>query len=105
MSVGRGVPGHRLSGGKQSELALPDPAQQDHRRVRSAQSFPRAILDPSLATHRDAVLDADDIGMPGDVRPALATRKDGLDLLVYRSARRTLAPLRVVDHDEEVQVA
>ena len=42
--------------------------------------------------------------MPGDVLPAFPAGKDGLDLLVDRSAFGTLPSLRVIDHDEEVQV-
>src|SRR5207248_972479 len=79
-------------------------AKQDHRCVRSTQSFPRAVLDLSLSTDRHAVLNTDDIRVVCDVFPTLSTGKDRLDLLVDRSTRGTLSSLRVVDHDEKVKM-
>src|SRR3990167_3780981 len=94
----------RSSGGKQSQLSLPEPAKQDHRCVRVAQSFPRTVLDLSLSTDRHPVLNTDDIRVVCDVFPTLSTGKDRLDLLMDWSAVGTLPSLRVVDHDQKVQM-
>src|SRR6185503_5697012 len=102
--VGRFELCQRFSGGKQSELPPPEPAQHDHRCIRSAQPFPRTVLDLSLPADRHPVLDTDDIRVLRDVFPGLSASKDRFDLLMDRRALGTLASLRVVDHDEEMEM-
>src|SRR5262249_36843428 len=88
-----------FSGGKQSQLALPKLAQQDHRRIRGTQLLPRTVDYLSLSADRHPVLNTDDVRMLCDVPPTLLTGKDRLDLLMDRSAVGTLPSLGVVDHD------